>query len=167
MTKLIAASVAVVALIGTVGLSVVANNDGSVAGAGSGIIHRLHMAGQKLHGTHHDGHQGMAGVMQKLSLTPDQERRMAQVHETMRAAGGKHGETMSALHDQIVAQFERGRIDSGEIRATIDAKLEEFREMAYAVTDELIAFGESLDADQRRILLDHFKDDSGNHGNDH
>ena len=75
---------------------------------------------------------------------------------------------MADLHNQLVTQFERGYIESGEIRGFIDGHVEQIRGMAYAVTDELIELINGLDEKQRGILLAHLQGaKSGDHGHGH
>ena len=164
----IVAIVAAVAFMGTVGLTVMAMEDGSEGQEqGGGFLSHLHKLGQRLHGDGH--HQNpMAQMIEQLELTPDQLQRLEKVHEIIGSYGsGGHG-SMADLHNQLVTQFERGYIESGEIRGFIDEHVEQIRGMAYAVTDELIELINGLDEKQRGILLAHLQGaKSGDHGHGH
>ena len=75
---------------------------------------------------------------------------------------------MAELHEQLVAQFERGNLETDELRGLIDVHVEQIRERAYAVTDELVALVNTLDATQREILSKHLQAlHEGHHGHGH
>ena len=72
---------------------------------------------------------------------------------------------MVALHDELVSQFERGPVETAEIRRAVDGQIEEMRVMAYAVTDELVALVNELDETQRGMVLEHLQHiGAGDHG---
>ena len=72
--------------------------------------------------------------------------------------------SMVELHNQLVEQFEQGDIEAEPIRQMIDQHLEEIRTMAYSATDDLTALVNSLDAEQREIVLAHLQGDHAGHG---
>ncbi len=156
-TLQIVAIIAAIALVGTVSLTVAATGDGSEEKDGGGFLRHLHeMVGQHLHhGSHHQDH--MAGVIEQLELTPDQVQRLERVHEIFGAFGSEGHASMAEVHEQLVAQVEQGYVDTGEVRRVIDGHLEQMRELAYAVTDELIPLVNELDATQRETLLTHLQ----------
>jgi hypothetical protein len=158
----IAAIIAAVALVGTVSLTVVATDDDSPGPVG-GFFRHLHELGHHLHGDNH--HQDpMAQLIEQLELTPDQLRRLEKIHEIIGASGSEEPGAMAALHDQLVGQFEQGHVETDGIRRAIDGHVEQIRDTAYAVTDELIALLNGLDATQREIVLAHLQ---GNHEEHH
>ena len=149
----IAAIVGAVALVATVGLTVVAMGGGS--GEGGDLLGHLHRLGQQLHGgdRHHDA---MAELIEQLDLTPDQHQRLERIHTVIGTYGnGESG--MAELHEQLVAQFEQGHVETDGIRRLIDGHVEQIRDMAYTVTDELIALVNELDPVQREIMLEHIQ----------
>ena len=135
-TLQIAAIIAAVALVGTVSLTVIATGGGS-GPQGGGFLSHLHQFGRHLHGgtQHHD--------------------QMARLIVGSFGSEG-HG-SMAELHDQLVSQFEHGYIETAEIRQVIDGHVEQIREVAYVVTDELVALVNGLDAKQRETLLAHLR----------
>ena len=152
--------------VGTVTLAIVASG-GEAGGQDGGFFRHLHKLGQHLHGGggHHDH---MAQVIEQLELTPDQMQRFEKIHEIVGSFGGGEDSAMVGLHDSLVTQFEQGYVGTDEIRQAIDAHLEEFRGLAYAVTDELVALINELDESQREVLLKHLKGaKSGDHGHGH
>ncbi len=153
---------AVVALAGVLSLTVTISGDDSEERSG-GFMHHLHEMGRHLHGANH--HQSpMAGLIEELEFNPDQLQRLERIHETFGTFGQEDPRAMIDLHNRLIEQFEQGNIETGEIRHLIDGHLEQVREMAYGVTDELIALVNGLDARQREILLTHIR---GKHdGND-
>jgi Spy/CpxP family protein refolding chaperone len=163
----VAAAVAVVILIGTVGLSVLAGVGGS-GDPQSGLLSRVYHAGMRLHGGGHhescqDEHDGpcgeMARLIEQLDLTPDQHRHVERIHEIMKAHHGSGSGSMVELHEKLVAQLGRGEeVDRAEIRRVVDEHVAQIRSMAYAVTDELVALANSLDTRQREILQEHLRD---------
>ena len=162
----IAAIIAAVALVGTVSLTVIATGGGSGA-QGGGFLSHLHQLGRHLHdgGQHHDR---MARLIEQLELTPAQLQRLEKIHEIVGSFGSEGHGSMAELHDQLVAQFEHGYIETGEIRQVIDGHVEQIRDVAYVVTDELVALVNGLDARQRETLLAHLQGNHEGHpGNSH
>jgi len=165
-TLQIIAIIAAFALVGTVTLAVVATGDES-GDRGGGFLRRLHELGQTLHGGGH--HQDpMAQVIEQLELTPEQMQRFERIHEIAGNFGHGGDKTMLELHESLVTQFKQGYVETDELRGAIDAHLEEFRGMAYAVTDELVALINELNEAQREVLLEHLEGTgSGDHGHGH
>ena len=161
MGKMTIAIIAAVALVGTLGLTVMATSDGS-GSQGGDLLRQLYRLGHHLHGGgHHQDH--MAGLIEQLELTPDQLQRLEKIHEIMGAYGSKGSGSMAELHDRLLAQFEQGHIETDEIRQVIDGHVEQMRETAYSVTDELIALVNGLDARQREIVLTHLQGNREQH----
>lgn len=118
----------------------------------------LHKLGQQLHGQ--DDHMDhMTRLIEQLELTPDQQQHLEKIHEIIGAYGSGHSGSMTELHDQLVSQFEQGRLETQQIRGVIDGHVEQIRETAYAGTDELIALVNGLDSRQREIVLTHLQGD--------
>jgi hypothetical protein len=163
---LVAAIIAAVALGATASLVVLATSGGSV-GQGGGLLRHLHGVGQHMHGA--DQHHGeMARLIERLELTADQRRHLDRVHEIFGAHGDGAPGAMERLHEELMAQFEQGDLDAGEIRGVVDEHVEQMREMAYAVTDEIVALVNGLDARQRDIVLEHLQaGHAGHQGHGH
>jgi Spy/CpxP family protein refolding chaperone len=155
----IGAIIAAVALVGTIGLTVMATG-GESGGRPGDFLSHLHKLGHYLHGGE-DHHGQMSGLIEQLELTPNQLQRLERIHEILGAHGSEDPGTMAELHDQLVEQFEQGHVETDEIRRVIDGHVEQIRDVAYSVTDELIALVNELDTRQREIVLAHLQ---GNHG---
>ena len=157
----IVAIIAAVALVGTIGLTVMATG-GESGGRPGDFLSHLHKLGNHLHGgEHHNDH--MSRLIEQLDLSPDQLQRLERVHEILGAHGSEQSGTMAELHDRLVAQFEQGYVEPDEIRQVIDGHVEQIRDVAYDVTDELIALINGLDARQREIVLAHLQGNNGGH----
>ena len=147
----ILALLAAVALMAGVSLTVMATGDESGEG---GFLHRLH----QLHGSsagHHHAHH-MAEMIKELNLTPAQQQRLERIHGIMEEHhGGKSA--MHELHNELLAQFERGELSQVELRGMIDEHVEQIRAMFYSVTDEMIGLADELDQTQRQTLLRHVR----------
>lgn len=155
----IVAILAALAVVGMVGLT------GTAAGGGSGdeeggFMRHLH---EMAHHLHHgeDHHRHMARVIEQLELTPDQLRHLENVHEVVGSYGSEGHASMAELHEQLVARVEEGELDTYEIRSIVDGHIEQIRAMAYAVTDEVVALINGLDATQRETLLAHLRETVG------
>ena len=158
----IVAIIAAVALVGTVSLTVIATGGDSESKGEGGFLRQLHALGHNLHGGgHHQDH--MAEVIEQLELTPEQLQRLEKVHEIIGSYGSDGHGSMAELHEKLVAQFGQGHVEADEIRLVIDGHVDEMREMAYAVTDELVALVNGLDATQREILLTHLQGNQEGH----
>ncbi|MCP4902660.1 MAG: Spy/CpxP family protein refolding chaperone [bacterium] len=115
--------------------------------------------------THGGGHFGggagmhcvMSGLIEELDLSESQHQYLENAHkvveERVHAAMGDHG----AHAEAILAQLESGDVNSAEVRQAIDEHIEAAREIAYSVSDELVAFVNSLDEEQRAKLTEHLK----------
>jgi Spy/CpxP family protein refolding chaperone len=163
-TLQIGALLAALALAGIVGLTVTAGDGG---GAGGGFLRHLHEMAHHMHQGGHHNH--MAEVVERLELTPDQLKHLENVHEIVGSFGDDGHASMADLHRQLVAQVERGGLDTAEVRGIVDGHVEQIRAMAYAVADEVIALVNGLDATQRETLLEHLREplakgDHGDHG---
>lgn len=159
----IAAILAALVLVTAVGLTVAATGGGSGEEEG-GFFQHLHEMGHHLHhGGHHHG--GMDQLIEQLELTPDQRQHLEKVHEILGTFGSEGHGSLAELHEQLVGQVVQGEIETGAVRAIVDVHLEQVRDMAYAVTDELIALVNGLDATQRETLLAHLREHGeGHHG---
>ncbi|MCP4895703.1 MAG: Spy/CpxP family protein refolding chaperone [bacterium] len=112
-------------------------------------------------GGHFGGAAGMHCMMkdfiEELDLTETQHQYLENAHtvvqEQLHAAMSDHG----AHADAILAQLESGDINSAEVRLAIDEHIEAARGIAYSVSDELVAFVNSLDDEQRAKLTEHLK----------
>jgi Spy/CpxP family protein refolding chaperone len=157
------AILAAVALIGTVTVAVVAS--GGARAQDSGFLGHLHsLVGQHLHGGGGQ-HDPMAQLVETLNLTPDQLERFEKLQEVVESDPSGGHESMAALHEVLLTQFEQGQIGIAETRQAVDGHIEEMRVLAYAVTDELIALVNELDDTQRATMLEHLQQTgAGAHG---
>ena len=151
----IAAIIGAVALVTMAGLTFIATAGGS-EGPSSEFFRHIHKLGHHLHGGG-DHHDQMARMIEQLELTPEQYQRLENVHEIIGTDGSEEPGAMAELHDKLMAQVEQGQVENAEIRRLIDGHVEQIRERAYAVTDELIALVNGLDATQREKLLAHLR----------
>ncbi len=95
-TLQIAAAVAAVTLVGTVGLTVAAAGDASGSGEQEGgFLSHLHkMVGRHMHhGGHHQGHMG--DLIEQMGLTPDQQQSIERIHQAISTFAGQ-GHTSTA-----------------------------------------------------------------------
>lgn len=152
------AALGAIALVGLLGLTVLATGGGSgdePGSGGGGFLHHLHQMGHHLHhGGHHDH---MAELIDDLGLTPEQHGHLEGIHEILGAFGRPGHGSMAELHEQLVERFEAGPLDSGEIRTLVDGHLEEVRVMAHGAADEMVALVNSLDESQRQVLREHLE----------
>lgn len=154
-------ALAAVALAGAAGLTIVATDD-CPADRDGGLLGHLHELGRRLHGqASHEDH--MARLIEQLQLTPEQQHRLERIHEIMETYGGEDDGTMAELHHRLMTQFGQGRVETDEIRRVIDRRVERTRDMAYAVTDELVALVNGLDPGQREIVSAHLRHVEGGH----
>lgn len=161
-TVSIVAIIAGLALAGALGVTV-----GGSDGSGGGFIGHLNKLGHHLHGGDHH-HDQMTQLIEQLALTPDQHRHLEKVHEIIGNHGRGEPGPMVELHEQLMAQFQEGQIENEEIRRTIDDHVEQIRQMAYDVTDELVALVNGLDAAQRETLMAHLQGtQDSSHGDAH
>ena len=102
-------------------------------------------------------HHAMAHLVDDLELDADQQARVGTVHETLMA---RH-QSLLDEHLQHVAglaeRIENGTLDPLEARAMVDRHVEDIRLTAYTVVDEVVALVNSLDDDQRAVLLEHLE----------
>ncbi len=160
------ALIAVLALAGSAGLSVIAGSgaaQGDETQPDSGLMHSIHRLGQQIHGVHgHHAHD--ANVIDRLQLTPEQTQRIERVQELMLNHGGSGSAGMAQLHDKLVAQYEQGPLSTDELHGLIDDHLEQTRALFYGVTDELAALLNELDETQRATLVEHLRQAGGVRG---
>ncbi len=148
--------------------------DGSAGGdsgeSGESFLQHLHSVAYRLHGGDNGQHGGGGGfwdhmgeLVNQLDLSEEQTQRLDALHRSFESHRGMADGSMAELHDQLVEQFEQGDIEAEPIRQVIDQHLAEIRTMAYSATDDLIALVNSLDAEQREIVLAHLRGDHGGH----
>ncbi len=107
----------------------------------------------------HSARDAIHQLIQDLELNDAQNQQLESVHNAfmhhMHGAGQAHEQHLQAL----IGRLENGGyMDPAEVRQTIDQHIEKIREQAYSVADPLVGLLNSLDADQRALLLDHLKD---------
>jgi Spy/CpxP family protein refolding chaperone len=145
MTLHVAAVAVALAVVGAVAVR-------AGSGPGCGMLARMHghMGGGPMGVVHEQFQQ----IVQKLNLTPEQQayvdRARTLMESRMQEMGSRHDEEMNTL----VAAIGDGTLDRTQVRAKIDAHLDQARSTAYDVSDELVGFVNSLDANQRTMLKD-------------
>jgi Spy/CpxP family protein refolding chaperone len=97
----------------------------------------------------------MAELIEQLQLTAEQQQRLDRIHEALGDFHGGSHDPMVELHNELMSQFESGYIENAEIRRVIDEHVEQIRETAYVVTDELVGLVNALDERQRGIVQEH------------
>ena len=164
-------TVSVVALV-----SFTAGASGSSAGGdsaenGVSFLTNLHSLGLSLHpsGGGHGHHGGgkfwhrMDELVNQLDLSQEQNQHLEAIHRAFESDGGMAHGSMAELHDQLIQQFEQGTIETHAVREKIDQHLAEIRTVAYSITDHFVALLNSLDSEQREIVLAHVQGDHGSH----
>jgi Spy/CpxP family protein refolding chaperone len=147
------AAVAAIAAAAAAGLTILAT--------GADAAGSLHRAGARLHGHAvagsgaHD-HHAMEGLADELGLTPDQRARFDRVHALLAEHRAGPG-TMEALHHALVSQLGDGGVDRAALRQAVDDHVDALRAMLHAVTGEMVALVDSLDARQRAVLDEHLR----------
>ena len=166
MTRLKLPILAIVAvlLLGVAGLTFM-----TVGGDGNGescLTRYVHAAAAKIHGGHYSAHYNVgtphddiAKLIETLQLTPEQNRHMERIHELMKSHN--HGDgpgSMADLHEKLLAQCADGQAETSDLRAVVDAHLEQVRGSLYSVTDEFVALMKELDPKQRQALQDFLRE---------
>ncbi len=104
----------------------------------------------------HDIHAMAANLIAKLDLRHDQQVFVDSLHETLSSlhhARAEHGP--EHLH-QVLQRITAGDLDPAEGRAMVDQHIEHLRTAGYQISDDLAALMNSLDEQQRALLVEHF-----------
>ena len=129
---------------------------------GSGKFSGAHGGGRD-----HSGGEGFwrhAGEMvSRLDLSPEQTERLESIHRTFESQGVAVHRSIEELHSQLIEQFRQGEIETDAVRELIDRQLSELRIVAFSVTDDLFALLNSLDREQREIVLAHLPGEDDGH----
>ncbi len=155
---------AIVLTFSLVGFAAYATGPGAklISNAGTFFGHG-HGGGHFGHGHGHAAHMHcmMGKFVEELDLTDSQHEYLENVHKILQdkvhGAFAGHGEHA----EELVEMIEQGNLDSADIRQKIDGHIEGAREIAYSVADELVAFVNSLDDEQRAKLAKHVKEAHG------
>ncbi len=97
----------------------------------------------------------------ELNLTEEQQ---GYLDEAIQAIGERRQQRRSergTCTREILASLEDGDLDPASIHEDIDARMAERQALAHEVADDLIAFVNSLDADQRAALAERMEDVAG------
>jgi Spy/CpxP family protein refolding chaperone len=117
-------------------------------------------AGGMLAGLHgHCGHMEevhgkVEAILDKLNLTPEQRAHVDRAHAIIEDKIREHESTRMGDMDGILSAIGDGTLDRMQVQQKIDSHVEQFRRVAYDVSDELVGFVNSLDAAQRAMLKD-------------
>jgi len=130
-------------------------------GAETGILHRVHDFGRRLHGIHSTGHgsgvdRHLDKVAEVLALRPDQVDQARTVFDAFMEQRDAYHVSMEALHEGLLAQLANGRLDADGLKQALDGRLDAMREATHAAVDEAVALADSLDTEQRERALRHF-----------
>ena len=106
----------------------------------------------------HGARDAIHQLIEDLQLNEDQNQQLESLHKAlmhqMHGAGQAHAHHLQAF----IERLENGYMDPAEVRQTIDQHIEQVREQAHSVAEPLVGLLNSLDADQRALLLDHLKE---------
>lgn len=135
------------------------------------LLAKLPGHGGLAHGPHGGGHHGQGGhgaftdhmhqaigqLIDELALDEHQQARIETLHETM--AG--HVDGVTHVHDahlaNMIEQLEAGNLLTPQVRSMVDHHIEELRQVAYQVGEQVTGLVDSLDASQRDRLLAHLR----------
>jgi Spy/CpxP family protein refolding chaperone len=128
-----------------------------VVGAVAGTVGSEHFQG--MHGFHGKGvmHARMGYIIGKLDLNDSQMAQMEKVRDIVETRVREKAPLHREEVHELVAAISEGKVENTEVRAAIDSHLEEFRVVAYEVSDELVALANSLDDDQRATLREEIR----------
>jgi hypothetical protein len=107
---------------------------------------------------HHRGAQGRAerevqALVDELELSPEQLQRVEQVKTLIHEHHRQAGEEREAHFQRIRQAIAQGNVDASEVQQEMDEKIDEMRQLAHSVTDELVPLVNSLNDEQRELLL--------------
>lgn len=111
-------------------------------------------------------HLAMLKFINQLDLSDEQQQHIEKMHEIMESHRSHIPEMRTQGLDWMLGALEEGEVDGGEVRQKLDAHVEQFRDIAYEVSDEFVALINSLDERQRGLLAEHLeeaKSDEGRH----
>ncbi|NJL27636.1 MAG: apolipoprotein A1/A4/E family protein [Thermoanaerobaculia bacterium] len=106
-------------------------------------------------------HFKMMQLIDDLDLTPEQQAHVEAIHQILAERGEERREHHGEHAQRILERLEQGSLSSEEVRPVIDGHIEQFRGVAYAISDELIALVNSLDETQRATLRAHVQEMHG------
>ncbi len=142
----------------------------AVAGGetGDGWVATLHQH-MANHGSCEHGmqgmHSGMYGGMhhrigrfiEELDLSEEQRGYLETMRHTLLDGFSAHGEGRAAQRAQLLAAVDNGTLTVAEIEGLIDEHLDAMKAVAYDVAEPLAALLNSLDEEQRAMMVDHIK----------
>ena len=129
---------------------------GGAAAVGAMGAHGGGLDGAGIRAIH--AHHHMMQLLQDLNLDEAQSARVDAVHQLI----GEHRAEMETFHSEHLAAFlakvEAGPLDGQLARQEIDRFLDELRQTAYGVADEAVELVNSLDDEQRQVLIHHLRE---------
>lgn len=100
-------------------------------------------------------HGHLEELLDQLDLRDDQQQHVDNIHALIerRHSGwaDAHQEELAALRDSIAT----GQVDEARVQQKIDEHLQGVREAAYEISRELVALYNTLDQQQRDVLVAH------------
>lgn len=116
----------------------------------------------------HGGPVQMLSFVRQLDLREDQLQYLDNLHQIAAGVHDRRADHHGEHAAHVAAKLTAGeRFEAADARALVDGHIEQARATAYAVTDELVAFLNSLDEEQRALLakhLDAHAEKGGPHG---
>lgn len=107
-------------------------------------------------------------LVEDLSLSPTQQAHVDNIRTLLRDAREARWEGRGEHLGWIIERVQQRDADGVEARAQIDARLEALRLLAYDVVDEVVVLSNSLDEEQRQLVVTHLENLQtrleGNHG---
>ena len=98
--------------------------------------------------------QHLERISQDLDLNDEQRGYLENVRDLWTEKHQQHAGERDAKHEELLDAIEQGDVDAEQVHATIDEHIAEAQATVHEVADELIAFVNSLDEEQRVQLVE-------------
>ena len=103
-------------------------------------------------------HHHLMELIDELELNDSQRQHLDGIHHRLMARWNDRDRIHTETLAWTLERLEHGGLQGAETQMLIDQHLEELRTLAHGVSDELIALVDSLDEDQRAVLIAHLQD---------
>lgn len=149
---------ALVTVAAAIGLTVVAA-DGAPAERVAHWMGKLHGHGGHCGHGGPGGHafQAVHGLIDDLDLSADQQARLEALHSTLMSGFDAVHQEGGAHLEALIERIETGSLDRGEASLVMEQHIAALGEMLESATGEVVDLVNSLDADQRALLVAHLK----------
>jgi Spy/CpxP family protein refolding chaperone len=102
-------------------------------------------------------HRRIAELLQRLSLTDQQEDMVVDLRKDLRKQGkALRQETMAGV-DSVLGELDKPKPDAAKIHQLVDQRFEAARKTVHSVVDRLLQLHGTFSADQRRVLSEQVK----------